>query len=280
MLESRPMRIPAGQAARHRNSEHGLTTNSIDNDPPRHLQAPWSDGAGVWKAFWYGTLAFFRVPGIVLFSTALGFGAYAHDSGFTLGQTAFVSVTIFALPGQVVLVDQVAHGAALVAMGFAVTLTAIRLLPMVVVFVPYIRNERADKLPLLCGAHFIAVTAWVLGTQTLPHLPKRLRLANHLGVGIALTTSITIAAMIGHQVSGVVPPVIAGGLLFLTPIYFMLSLIGSVMVRTDQMAIAFGLILGAPVYLLVPEFDLLATGLIGGTLAYAIGRLMAAREQK
>jgi len=219
-----------------------------------------------------GSRALFRIPGIVLFSTALGFGAYARDSGLSLGQTAFVSVTVFALPGQVVLVDQIARGAALAGIAFAVMLTAIRLLPMVVVFIPYIRDERAAKLPLLFGSHFIAVTAWVLGMQILPRMPVRLRLAHHLGVGMGLLTSITVAAMVGHQLASAVPPAVAGGLLFLTPIYFLLSLLGSVTIPADRIAIGLGLVLGAPVYLIVPDFDLLATGLIGGTLAYGITR--------
>ena len=256
-----------------------LTTNPIDSDPPLDLQPAWSRNASRWRAFWYGTQALVRVPGLVLFSTALGFGAYARDSGLSLGQTAFISVTVFALPGQVVMVDQIARGAALAGIAFAVMLTAIRLLPMVVVFVPYMRDERARRIPLLFGSHFVAVTAWVLGMQILPRLPVRLRLANHLGVGMGLLVSITVAAMIGHQLSSTVPPAVAGALLFLTPIYFLLSLLGSVTVPTDKLAIAFGLVLGAPVYLVVPEFDLLATGLIGGTLAYGIGRLTARRSR-
>ena len=253
-----------------------LQPGSINSDPPQDVQLAWSQGAGRWRAFWYGMRSMVRIPGLVLFSTALGFGAYARDSGLSLGQTGFVSVTVFALPGQVVMVDQIARGATLAGIAFAVTLTAIRLLPMVVSFVPYIRNEQAARLPLLLGSHFIAVTAWVLGMATLPRLPVRLRLANHLGVGMGLLTSITVAALIGHQISDLVPPAIAGALLFLTPIYFMLSLLGSVGASTDKLAIGFGLALGVPVYLLFPGFDLLVTGLLGGSLAYGINRYFRA----
>ena len=256
-----------------------MAVSSIDQDPPRALQPAWCEEAGRWRAFRVGLIASLRVPGLVLFSTALGFGAYARDSGLSLGQTAFVSLTVFALPGQVVMVDQIARGTALAGIALAVMLTAIRLLPMVVVFVPYIRDQRAQRLPLLLGSHFVAVTAWVLGMQILPRLPVRLRLPHHLGVGIGLAGAITIAAMVGHQVSNVVPPLLSGALLFLTPIYFLLSLLGSVQVDTDKLAIGFGLLLGAPVYYVVPDFDLLVTGVIGGTLAYGITRLRQRRNQ-
>ncbi len=252
-----------------------MAISTIDTDPPLEVQPAWCAGAGKWRAFWQGSRAMMQIPGLVLFSTALGFGAYARDSGLSLGQTAFVSVTVFALPGQVVMVDQIARGAALAAIAFAVMLTAIRLLPMVVVFVPYIRDENAAKGPLLLASHFVAVTAWVLGMAILPRLPVRLRLAHHFGVGTALLVAITVAAMIGHQLAAAVPPALAGALLFLTPIYFLLSLLGAVTVKADQLAIGFGLVLGAPVYLLIPDFDLLGTGLIGGSLAYGIARFCA-----
>ena len=66
----------------------------------------------------------------VVFATFVGFGALARDVGLDLLQVVFVSATVFALPGQVVLVDQIGQGAALAATAFAVTLTAVRLLPL------------------------------------------------------------------------------------------------------------------------------------------------------
>jgi hypothetical protein len=94
---------------------------------------------------------------------------------------------------------------------------------------------------------------------------------------MGLLTSITLAAIVGHHISTVVPQMIAGALLFLTPIYFLLSLLGSMPLASDRLAIIFGLALGAPVYLLAPGIDLLLTGLVGGTLAYGLARFMAAR---
>ena len=47
----------------------------------------------------------------MLFVTALGFGALARDGGFDLGHAAFLAAIMFALPNQVVLIDQLMRGA-------------------------------------------------------------------------------------------------------------------------------------------------------------------------
>ncbi len=54
----------------------------------------------------------FRVPAAVLCASSMGYGALARDSGLDLGMTLFINTTLFALPAQVVLVDQIGRGAA------------------------------------------------------------------------------------------------------------------------------------------------------------------------
>src|SRR5262245_27757794 len=76
------------------------------------------------------------VPAAVLFATALGFGALARDGGFSIAQGLFMGASMFALPNQVVLVDQLARNETLAAAALAVALTAVRLLPMTVTLVP------------------------------------------------------------------------------------------------------------------------------------------------
>src|SRR5689334_18864732 len=83
------------------------------------------------RAFVLGLRAGYSVAAFVLFATALGFGALARDSGFSLGHAAFLSLTMFALPNQVVLIDQLARGATVASAALAVTLAAVRLFPMV-----------------------------------------------------------------------------------------------------------------------------------------------------
>jgi predicted branched-subunit amino acid permease len=228
--------------------------------------------ASPWAAFARGLGAVVSVPAAVLFATALGVGALARDGGFTIGHAAFLSVTMFALPNQVVLIDQLARNETIAAAALAVTLTAVRLLPMTVTFIPLLRSGRRRRGLETLAAHFIAITTWIEANRRLPSLAPEVRLAYHLGLGIAITSMMLAGTLSGYGLAGRVPPQVTAALLFTTPLYFVLSLIATSRARMDLAAIAIGCALSPVFYLAVPGFDLLATGLIGGTLAYLLGR--------
>ena len=212
------------------------------------------------------------MPAAVLFATALGFGALARDGGFTLGHAVFLAVSMNALPNQVVLVDQLARNETLAAAALAVTLAAVRLLPMTATLMPLVRHERPRLLLELLAAHFIAITTWIEGNRRLPSLPPEFRLAHYLGMGVAISSSMVLGTATGYGLAAGVPAVVAGALLFLTPLYFVLSLLATSRTRTDYTAVVLGGALGPAFYLLVPGLDLLATGLTAGTVAFVWGR--------
>jgi len=218
-----------------------------------------------------GLLTAFSVPAAVLFATALGFGALARDGGFTVAHTAFITASMFALPNQVVLVDQLARNETLLAAAFAVTLAALRLLPMTVTIVPqFIRGPRPRPLLELLAAHFVAITPWIEGNRHLPSVPPDLRLAFYLGMGLGLSAVMLAGTLAGYALAGSVPVAVAATLLFLTPIYFLLSLVATSQSRMDLFAIGIGCALAPVFYLAAPGFDLLATGLVGGTVAFLL----------
>ena len=238
----------------------------------------WCDGATAGRAFRRGALAAPSTPAIVLFFTFIGFGVLARETGLSLSEALFMTGIVFALPGQVVLLDELARGATVGAAAFAVMLTAVRLIPMTASIMPYLRGSRLPRWLTIVAAHFIAVTAWVENMRRLPSLPAELRLPFFLGFVSVLSLSTMLATMAGFLLAGAVSKLFAAGFLFLTPIYFILSLLGSARVLSDRMAVLFGMLLGPVIFLLVPEFDLLLTGLIGGTLAYGIGRWRMRRQ--
>jgi predicted branched-subunit amino acid permease len=232
----------------------------------------WAQRASPAEALLRGLTVAATAPGIVLVAGSFGFGALARDSGFDAGQAAATSLLFYALPAQVVLADQLARGAGLLAAAFAVSLTAIRLLPMTVTLIPYVKNGKAPGALYLLVAHFVAVTAWIEGQRRLPLLPGRLRLWHFLGLGTGMLTMTLTGTLLGFFASASVPSVIAAAFLFMTPLYFLLSLIGTARNVPDRLAVALGAALGVPLYLLIPGFDLLASGLVGGTAAFLSGR--------
>src|SRR5262245_51347448 len=223
-----------------------------DNDPRQHGTV----AASHIGAFARGLSLLVSVPSALLFAAGLGFGALARDGGFSIAHTAFITGGMFALPNQVVLVDQLARNETLLAAAFAVALAAVRLLPLPVTIVPLLRGARPRPVLETVAVHFIAVTPWVESQRRLPLVPPELRLATHLGIGLAFATAMMSGTMAGHTLAGSVPATISATLLFLTPIYFLLSLLATARVRMDLLAIGIGGALAPVFYLLAPGLHL------------------------
>ena len=220
------------------------------------------------KAFGRGLLVATTVPGLILHFSCLGFGALARDAGFTLANSIFMMAALFALPAQVVLADQLARGGSLLAGALAVSLTGIRMLPMVVTIMPYLRAEKRPGWHTLVAVHAVAITAWLEGMRRLPHVPESQRLTHFLGIGLGLISVSMLGTCIGFVVAGQLPKVLQAALLFLTPIYFMISLLATAGVASDRLAIFSGAVIGPIAHVISPDIDLLASGLIGGTVAH------------
>ena len=238
-----------------------------------------ADGAPSWAADASSRTAFLRglrvagsTPGFVLFATALGFGALARDLGVSFAETLLISGVIYALPAQVILVDQLGRGATLAAAAFAVSLTAIRLLPMTIALLPYLIDGRGLRPVHFLAGHFVAVTAWIEGNRRLRLVPEHLRLAHFIGIGLGMLVMTALGSAAGHLVSAALAPSVSAALLFMTPIYFLLSLLSSVTREMDWFAIGLGVVLGPLLFLFLPGPDLMLTGVVGGTIAWWIGR--------
>ena len=249
-----------------------LTADTAATEDPVAPSATSWTGANSVIAYRRGLTIALQIPALILACTGAGFGALAHDAGISAGLTAFMSVVLYATPAQVVLVDQIARGASLLGAAFAICLTGIRLLPMMVSLMPYLRSPGAPRWQYVLAAHFIAITGWTEAFRRLPHLPQHLRLPHFLGIGSGLVTALTIGTLTGYWLAGVVPPLLTSALLFMTPLYFTMSLILNAHKAVDWAALASGMIFGPIAFLLAPGFDLLLTGLIGGTFAFLLAR--------
>src|SRR6185436_337697 len=96
----------------------------------------------------------------VLAGTYIGIGALAHDYGFSAWWLALSTVLVWAAPAQVILISSLATGAAMIEIVVAVSLSSIRLFPMVVALLPLIRRG-ASLRDLLLPAHFTSISMWV-----------------------------------------------------------------------------------------------------------------------
>ena len=227
--------------------------------------------------FFRGVRGTFSTPAFVLMAATFGFGGLARASGFTLGQSVLMTGWIWALPSQVVLVGAIASGAGLLAAAIAVTLSAVRLLPMTVALMPILRGPATPRLTLMLLSHFIAVTAWVEGMARLPKLPRAARVPYFAGFGATLVLLNMVTTGAGHAAAGALPPLLSAGLLMLTPAYFIITLTNAASTVAERAAMGLGLVMGPLAYFYLPGPDLLWSGLTAGTLAYLIDRGLRAR---
>ena len=216
--------------------------------------------------------------GYVLWATFVGFGGLVHDANFPLGAALLSTILVWAIPAQVLLIDGYGAGTPAVVIALAVGLSSARLLPLVVSILPLLRSKRGIVAQFF-AAHFIAIGAWVEGMRLLPPLKAEARLPFFLGFAGTFVTGGLIATTAGFALAGFLPRPLALGLLFLTPISFLLALARNSRDMVDVLSLIFGLAL-APLFAVYGgTLDLLWTGLAGGTAAWAIHRLRKRRRK-
>src|SRR6201747_2601594 len=180
---------------------------------------------------------------LVLFATYLGIGALAHDSHFSLGWVLASTVFVWAGPAQIILISTLSSGATAVQAAIAVTVSAIRLFPMVVSVLPMLRTPHTKRRHLALATHFIAVTLWVECFRLLPQVPRERRVAFVHGLGIGLQSVCLIATAIGYGLAANLPPLLGAAILLLTPLAFLLSTARNCRQLSDILALALGLAL-------------------------------------
>ena len=222
------------------------------------------------EAFWRGIHDALGAPVLVLFAGMIGFGAMGRTHGFDAWMTGLTSLLMFALPGQVVMLEMLISGSSWLAIGFAVTLTSTRFVTMVVTLFPQL--HRRDRNPFLyVWVHVLAMTAWAVSMREFPKMAPKHRLAYFMGLALPCWLISPIGTVLGYFVAGWVPSAVTLGLVFINPLFFLLTFT-DVKPWINRIAIGLGCLFGPIFYVLDPDSSLLLTGLVAGTLAYLADR--------
>jgi predicted branched-subunit amino acid permease len=131
--------------------------------------------------FFAGMRGILSLPALILMTSYIGFSAFALEAGLTRWQAVFMTLSIWALPAQMILVGTMLSGGHIAASFLAVTLSSIRMMPMVASIMPEMRTSRTPVWLLLFVSHFIAITSWVFALQNLKKVPREHRLAYFSG---------------------------------------------------------------------------------------------------
>jgi predicted branched-subunit amino acid permease len=113
------------------------------------------------------------------------------------------------------------------------------------------------------------VTVWAESLRRLPDIPPERRVPYFLGFANACIWLSAGSTALGYLAVGAVPTPVAAGLLFLSPVFFMVSIVAGARRIADYAAIILGFVL-APVFdrLIGGGFDLILAGLAGGGAAF------------
>ena len=219
------------------------------------------------RAAWLSVFAY------VLFGTYIGIGALAYDFNFSLAWVTASTLLVWAGPAQVILISTLGGGAQMIEAAVAVGLSGVRLLPMVVSLMPILRGPQTKHWHLLLPAHFTAVSMWVESMRLAPLMPVERRIPFCNGLATGYMMSAMIATVAGYYLAARLPVLFTAGLLFLTPISFLVSIARNSDLLVDRLALILGLVIGPILALRDVELDVLWAGIAGGTIAYLAHRI-------
>lgn len=211
-------------------------------------------------------------PALVLAASYVGFGGMVRDSGLGLDLALFSTLTAWALPGQIVMVELHAASTPLAAIALAVALANLRLAPMATVLMPIVARPGRPAWRLFAAAHWIAITGWMLTMLHAPARPRDERLGWFMGCVLTLWIASLLGCALGHLAAGMLPRPVSLALLFLNPVYFMLLCLQDLHDRQRALSLLAGAAAGALLHPLVPGWSLLLAGLGGGTAGFLLAR--------
>ena len=210
------------------------------------------------------------VPAAVLGAGFLGYGSLAGDAGYSIWLTLTATLAIWALPGQLVLLDMWQAGAPLIAVILAVSLANARFLPMTMTLMPMLRDDSHPTWRYYLAAHLVAMVAWVACMRRCPGMPARERLHFFMGFGTVCVVSCAVMVAIGYLIADAIPQQLQIGLVFLSPLYFFVIMAGEVRSRLMALALGCGAVAGPLCQLYSPQWGVLMAGVGGGSVAFLI----------
>ena len=208
---------------------------------------------------------------LVLFATYLGIGALAHDTHFSLGWVLASTALVWAGPAQIILISTLGSGATVVQAAIAVTVSAIRLFPMVVSVLPMMRTPQTKAAASGAGRRISSRSP--CGSNAFGCCRRcRASAASPSPMGSASVSALVClaATTLGYGLAANLPQLFAAAILLLTPLAFLLSTARNCRQLSDILALVLGLALFPLASMLHTGVDILISGISAGTIAYGV----------
>jgi predicted branched-subunit amino acid permease len=233
-----------------------------------HEESTESGDTGERLSFRSGLIEGMFGPGLGTFAAMTGFGSLAGDAGTPLWMAIALTIGVWSMPGQVAFVDLYASGASILAVALIVTVANVRMFPLTIATIPFLRKGRSVKPKHFILAQLNSVTSYV----RLADAAERERdVSSRIGLFTAFTIGTfivgTIGTILGFTLAGNLPAAGVQALVFITPLYLLL-----LTARSPKAQVQLSVLAGC---LLVPAFSawmgsigILAGGLVAGSVAY------------
>lgn len=240
----------------------------------KDAQALFSGNAAVMRKALLDALS---LPAFILFFTMMGFGSLARGAGFGADMAAVASLLIWGLPGQLAMAELTRTGQGLVAIVFACSLANARFLPMVVAFMPTLARERASLPRMLLDAQLLSINSWAMCMREFPQVEAAYRHRYYVTFASSILLAAIAGTLLGFHSAVLLPAPLVLGLIFVSPLFFALVL-SAVPGRAERISMLLGCATIPLAHYLWPAVDLLITGLVGGSLGFALARTSPGRE--
>lgn len=221
------------------------------------------------------------MPAWIIGVSFLGVGSLARDAGHPMGAALLSTVLIYAGPAQLILYTALASGGAVLAAAIAVGFSAIRLLPMTLSLLPYLRRPNQSLGQLMLLAHPVAATIWMESMRRLPAMELEGRVPYYCGFAAVCIVTCTAMTAVGFVLVGALPKPLAAGIVCLLPFYFTTAMASGARGIGDWLAIGLGMALLPLAQMTIgSDYDILVGGLLAGTLAYLVDRAVRRARQR
>ena len=213
----------------------------------------------------------FDSPGIALGASFIAIGALLKNIEFTIQESVFSSLLIYALPGSLVLAESMLIGASLLNIFLAVWLVNARLYPMTVSLMPLVISKKQPKWKYYMSCHFVAVSSWLIMKSNYKTINKNDRIDFWIGIGTATWLIGIFSTIIGYLSADYLNKDMMIGLAIVNPVYFLCAMVGVMKSKSISIAIILGSLLGPSFYFVSPEWCILFGGVVAGTIAFLLG---------
>lgn len=225
---------------------------------------------------WLGVRHAFGVPGIAVFSSMFGFGAFAKANGFDFVLAVMTTLGLWALPGQVVFAE-LYHTGSLLVVFLGVFFANARFFPLAVATIPMLEGRARFRWVHFLYAHLMSVISWSQLTLMVPRLPVAERIPYFLGFTTTMIAIAGIATASGFLAAGIVPAHLGLVFLVIPAIYFIL-ISAAAKTRLAVLSVLLGGVCVPAVELALPNWGLVLGGVFAGTAAFALDSLWRGRH--